>query len=377
MQSIPFFRSHISKEEKEFINKVLDDNSYDATSDFESDIIKYFGKKFALSTNNGTAAQHLVLCAMGIKRADKIICSVNSFPNVAEVIRHFDAEPIPVDINEDNFNINPEEFEKTLKKHNHKKLKAAFITHVAGVSADMDTIYNIANNYNIKIIDDASRAVGATYKDQKIGSIKKSYVSCFQINPQFEKVIATAGFFTTDDDELVEKAKLIRSHAIVSNKLSDGSLNYIYDVVDIGQRYDLNKICAAFSKAQFLKTGVFIERRRQIAKIYDTELANCPHITTPIKDKNHIYTHYIIKINRNRDFFAKKLKDLGVNVSLHYIPLHLLSYYKQKYNYKVNDFPIALKVYQQILSLPIFMDMSDEEVYFVCEKVKQVAKNHV
>ena len=107
MKNIPFYRSNIKQEEKKLINKALDDSSYNPTKEFENDIIKFFNKKYAITTNNGTAAQHLALCAMDIKRADKIICSVNSFPSVAEVIRHFDAEPLPVDICEDDFNIDP------------------------------------------------------------------------------------------------------------------------------------------------------------------------------------------------------------------------------------------------------------------------------
>ncbi|NLK66276.1 MAG: DegT/DnrJ/EryC1/StrS aminotransferase family protein [Campylobacteraceae bacterium] len=377
MKNIPFFRSNITDEDKSLVNRTLEDFSYEPAREFEEDIVRFFNKKYAIVTDNGTSAQHLALCAMDIKRADKIICSVNSFPSVAEVIRHFDAEPIPVDIDEHDFNIDPNKLEDALKKHNHKKLKAAFITHIAGVSAKMDEIYDIAKRYDIKIIDDASRAMGATYKNQKIGSHDDSFISCFQINPQFENTIATAGFFTTNDDETAHRAKLIRSHAIVSSKSKDGSLDYIYDVVDIGQRYNLSGICAAFAKSQFGKTADFIKRRKEIAKIYDKELADCPHVTIPAKNKDHIYTQYIVKIDRNRDNFAKKLKELGVSVSLHYIPLHLLTYYKQKYDFKVNDFPVALKTYQQVLSLPIYADLSDEEVYYVCEKVKQVAKNHV
>ncbi|NLY03710.1 MAG: aminotransferase DegT, partial [Campylobacter sp.] len=283
--------------------------------------------------------------------------------------------PIFVDKNEDDFNINIDAFEKTLKENNQKKLKAAFITHIAGKSADMDAIYSLAKKYNIEIIDDASRAAGAVYKDQKIGSLDGSIVSCFQINPQFYKAVATAGFFVTNDEKINERAKLIRSHAITSKPSKDGSLDYIYDVTEIGQRYDLNGICAAYSISQFKKNSAFIKRRREIAQIYNKELENSPHITTPTPYKDHIYTQYIIKIDKNRDNFAKHLKDQGVNVSLHYIPIHLLSYYKQKYTYKVNKFPTALKVYQQILSLPIFGDMSDDEVYKVCEKIKFVAKN--
>ncbi|QKF64865.1 DegT/DnrJ/EryC1/StrS family aminotransferase [Campylobacter corcagiensis] len=375
MQEIPFFRPAIDDKELNLIKKSLENPDLDMALLFENDIKNYFGSEFAISTNNGTAALHLALCALDIKRADKIICSVNSFPSIAEVIRHFDAEPIFVDIDEDSFNINPASFEKAIKENSSKKLKAAFITHVAGVSADMDAIYEISQKYGIKIIDDASRAAGALYNGKKIGSFKESVISCFQINPQFYKAIATAGFFVTNDEEINSRAKLIRSHAITSNPSKDGSLDYIYDIKEIGQRYDLNSICAAFAKVQFEKNSNFIKRRQEIAKIYDKELENCPFVKTPIPYKNHIYTQYIIKIDKNRDNFAKNLKEQGINVSLHYIPLHLLTYYKQKYAHKVNRYPTALKVYQQVLSLPIFAAMSDEEVYKVCEKVKFVAKN--
>lgn len=377
MQEIPFFRPSINEKEFELIKKTLENPNLDMVLSFENDIKAYFNSKFAVTTNNGTAALHLALCAMDIKRGDKIMCSVNSFPSIAEVIRHFDAEPIFVDINENNFNINPKSFEKTIKENIHKKLKAAFITHVAGLSADMDSIYEIAKKYDLKIIDDASRAAGALYNGKIIGSFDESIISCFQINPQFYKAVATAGFFVTNDEDINKRAKLIRSHAITSNPSKDGSLDYIYDVTEIGQRYDLNGICAAYSKAQFEKNNNFIERRKEIAKIYDKELENCPHVTIPVSYKEHIYTQYIVKIDKNRDNFARGLKDQGINVSLHYIPLHLLSYYKQKYGYSVNKFPTALKVYQQVLSLPMFAAMSDDEVYKVCEKVNFVAKNRV
>lgn len=377
MQEISFFRPSIDDKELELIKKSLENPELDMALLFENDIKSYFNSQFAISTNNGTAALHLALCALDIKRADKIICSVNSFPSIAEVIRHFDAEPIFADINEDDFNINPASFEKTIKENASKKLKAAFITHVGGLSADLNAIYEIAKKYGIMIIDDASRAVGALYNGRKIGSFKESIISCFQINPQFYKAVATAGFFVTNDEDINKRAKLIRNHAIISKPSKDGSLDYIYDITEIGQRYDLNSICAAYAKVQFEKNSNFIKRRREIAKIYDKELENCPHVKTPVAYKNHTYTQYIIKIDKNRDNFARHLKDQGINVSLHYIPLHLLSYYKQKYAYKVNKYPTALRVYQQVLSLPIFAAMSDEEVYKVCEKVKFVAKNRV
>lgn len=374
MQNIPFFRAHIDKNETSLINQALANNNTRMVSVFEEDVKHFFGVKHAVSTDNGANSLHLALCAMGIKRGDKIICSVNAFPSVPESIRRFDAEAILVDINEDDFNINVAEFERTLKEHNHKKLKGAFITHVGGQSAEMDEIYALARKYNIKIIDDASRAMGTTYNGVKIGSIKDSFISCFQINPQAQDAISTAGFFTTNDDEVAKNARLLRNHGIVSEGFDkDGNINYIYDVTAIGQKCDLNSINAAYAKAQLYKTPSFIARRQEIAKIYDEELSECAHVQIPIKKRNHTYSHYIVKIDKNRDNFARQLKAAGINVSLHYIPIYLLSYYKNKYGYKVSDFPHALRCYQKILSLPIYAALGDDEVYYICNKIKEIA----
>lgn len=378
LENIAFFKPQIDDKELDLVKNTLTSSEPFMIDEFEKDIKEYFNAQNAISTNNGTSAMHLALRAMDIKRGDKIICSVNSFPNVAEVIRHFDAEPIFVDVNEDDFNINVESLKKTLEIHKHKKLKAAFVTHVAGQSADMDEIYALAKEFNIKIIDNANRAIGVTYKNQKIGSLDNSYISCFQVNPHTYDTISTAGFFITSDEEIAQRARLLRNNALVSKGHDKfGNISYIYDVVDIGQKYDLNAINAAFAKSQLEKNDMFIKRRKEIARIYDEELKDCPHITTPVAKKEHIYTQYIIKVDRNRDGFARELNEFGINTSLHYIPMHLLSYYKNKYNFRVNDFPLALKNYQQVLSLPIYSALSDTEVEYICQKIRQVANSRV
>ncbi len=370
---IPFFRPLISERENELIAEVLSGDGADMIERFEEQVRAHFGVSHAISTNNGTAAKHLALCAMDLKRGDKIICSVNSFPSVAEVIRHFDAKPIFVDIDEDDFNISAPSLEAVLKAQKHKKLKAAFITHVAGQCADMDAIYQLAKEYDIKIIDDASRALGVKHNNKLVGA-SESAMSCFQINPQIKRAIANTGVILTNNDSLAARARLIRSHAIVNDSFDkDGNLGYIYDVVDLGQKYDLNSLCAAFSLAQFEKLDSFIERRLQIAARYTERLKNCPHITTPAVKRDHIYTQYIIKIDKNRDSFARELKEKGIHTGLHYIPVHLLSYYKQKYGLRVNDFPSALRVYAQVLSLPVYAAMSDSEVDYICDHVIRIA----
>jgi len=179
----------------------------------------------------------------------------------------------------------------------------------------------------------------------------------------------------SDDDEIIERAKLLRRHAIVRD---EDALQYIYDVVDIGNDNTMSELSAAYIRAQIKKQDSNIKRQQEIAKVYSDALASTEHITIPdMSNEEHPFSLYIIKVDKNRDSFALELKKVGVECGLHYIPLHLLSYYKSKYSLKINSFPIALKKFQQVLSLPIYASMSDEEVKFVCQKVKQIAKTRV
>ncbi|WP_458701541.1 DegT/DnrJ/EryC1/StrS family aminotransferase [Sulfurospirillum sp. 1307] len=377
-KEIPFFKPLIDHEEKALINEVLemkDDTS--RVEELENKFSKYIGCEYSVSTCNSTAAMHLAMCALDLKRGDKIICSVNSFPSVAEVVRHFDAEPIFVDIDKDDFNMDVVELEKVLEKSNHKKLKGIFVTHVAGQVAKLDKIYELAKIYGVKVIEDATCAMGLTYNGKRIGSTGAD-ITVFRFSPQTKNAIASGGVMVTDNEELMQRAKLLRNHAIVSDGWDRYSnLGYVYDVVDIGLKYDLNELNAAFSIAQLKKNDDFTKRRLEIADIYNTELEDCPHISTPIKVSEHIYHEYIIKVDKNRDGFAKELRENGIFTALHYIPLHLLSYYKHKYNLRVNDFPNALINYQQILSLPIYPGLSSKDVVYISKKIKEIAKNRV
>lgn len=377
MKEIPFYKPFIDQREKTLINEVLDLEKANKVETLEKEFTKYIPCGDAISTVNGTAAMHLAMCALDLKRGDKIICSVNAFPSVAEVVRHFDAEPIFVDIDKDDFNIDVEQLESVLKNNKAKKLKGAFISHIAGQPADLARIYELAKLYDIKIVEDATAALGSTYNGKKIGSLDAD-ITVFRFNPQANNSVSSAGIMTTKDPDLAARARLLRNHALVGEGWDKfGNLGYVYDVVDIGLKYDLNELNAAYAIGQLEKNESFIERRIEIADIYNRELASCPHVSTPVKKRDHTYAQYIIKIDKNRDNFAKELKERGIYTGLHYIPLHLLSYYKHKYNLRVNDFPKALSNYQQILSLPIYSSLSDKDILHICEQIKEIAKNRV
>jgi dTDP-4-amino-4,6-dideoxygalactose transaminase len=376
MKEIPFFLPSIDNSEKAIIDEVLALKGASKIEELEDLFCEYIGCKYAVSTSSWSAAMHLSLFAMELKRGDKILCSVNAFPTVAESVRHFDAEPIFVDIDADTFNISPDRLKEALVKHKHKKLKAVIVSHIAGQSADLDEIYKIADENGIKVIEDASNALGATYKGRKIGS--KGDIITFSFSSQLRHAICNTGMIATDDENIYNRAKLIRHHAIVAKEWDKhGNLGYIYDVTDIGIKYDTSELEAAFSIAQLQKEDEFIKRRREIASIYQKELENVPHVSLPKVNDEHIFSQFIIKIDKNRDDFARELREKGVYTALHFVPLHLLSYYKQKYSLRVNDFPTALTNFQQILSIPCYSAMSNDDVKYVCDMIKETAKTRV
>ncbi len=375
MKKISLFSLPIGKAEEQEIQEALAKKP--KVERLEEEFARYISSEAAVATVNETAALHLAMTAIDLKRGDKILCSVNSYPNVPEVVRHFDAEPIFVDIDTDDFNIDLDEMEKILAKNKSKKLKGAIISHVAGQPTDLDRLYDIAERYNILIIEDANEAMGATYNGQKIGSLKAD-ITTFSFNPHRRFTTSEGGMMTMSDEGLEERSRLLRSNAIVKSEWGeDGSLGYVYDVVDIGLEYEMDDLDAGFNLVQLAKNDEAIKRRQEIASIYHKELAGTPHIELPKQVREHIYSLFIIKVDKNRDSFARELYKRGIEVGLHYIPLHLLSYYKQKYSLRVNDYPKALRNFQQILSIPVHEGLSDEDVAYVIEQIKEVARSRV
>jgi len=378
MRDIPFYQMSIDDEELNQLKNVLELNKDDnKVLELEENIANFVGAKYAVATCNATAAIHLALSAIKLKRGDKILMSVNSFVNIPEVVRHFDAEPIFIDINSEDMNIDINKFEKALEENKSKKLRGAIITFVAGQTPDLDRIYDIAEKYGIILIEDATCALGVTYNDETVGSLRAD-MTIFSTNPSNGKYsVSRSGMIVTNNEEIAESARLLRTHAITTTYDDFGNLDYIYDVVDIGHKYDISDLDAAFSLAQLKKTNKFIKRRKEIAKIYKERLTGIKHVSIPTHKDEHIFTHFIIKISRNRDAFARALKEKGVATGLNYIPLHLLTYYKTKYSIKITQFSTALSSYQQILSIPMYPGLTDDDVNYICDQIIDIASEWI
>ncbi len=377
-KNIAIYKATTDNEELNQIRSVLESkNDLSKVIEFEDSMKKFIGAKYAIATATSTAAIHLALSAIKLKRGDKILMSVNSFVNLPEVVRHFDAEPIFIDINMEDMNIDVNKFEEALAENDSKKLRGAIITFVGGQTPDLDRIYDIAQKYGIILIEDCRSSLGATYNGKKVGNLRAD-MTIFSTNPSNSKyAISRSGVIVTNNEDIAARAKLLRTHALTTTYDSYGNLDYVYDVVDIGHKYDLSELDAAYALAQLNKTEKFIKRRKEIAKLYESRLSNVKHITVLSHNDEHIFTQFIIKVSRNRDAFARALKERGVSTGLNYIPLHLLSYYKTKYSIKITAFSNALNNYQQILSLPMYAGLTDEEVNYVCDQVISVASEWI
>ena len=370
---VPFYKIEVGTKEQQKIIDVLNGDAFYAVEDFEENFQSYVGASYAVSTSSGTGALHLAMLAIDLKRGDKVLCSVNAHPAVPEVVRHFDAEPTFIDIDEETFNIDLDKLENYLEDHQSKKLKAVIISHAAGQPTDLERLYNIAKIYKIKIIEDAGDALGATFKGSKIGATGAS-ITCFSFSQHLKKSICQGGMLVTEDEDIMERAKLLRNHAIVTD---EDSLEYIYDVTAIGNKYTMSDLDAAFIDVQLSRQDQIVARQQAIAAQYNEKLEGVAHVSLPVVKREHAYSNYIIKIDKNRDSFARELEDRGIATGIHYIPLHLMSYYKSKYMLRINDFPTALRNYQTILSLPIYAAMSDKEVDYICKAIKEVSKTRV
>jgi len=371
--NIPFYRVDVGGDEREKVDEVFDGEAPNIIEDFEADFESYVGATYALATSHGTSALHLAMLAIDLKRGDKVLCSVNAFASVPEVVRHFDAEPIFVDVEAETMNINLDKLEAYLADNTSKKLKAVIVTHIAGQATDLERLYNIAKIYDVKIIEDASDALGATYKGEKIGSTGAD-ITCFSFSSHLKNNPCNGGMLVTNDEDIMERAKLLRDHALV---VEDETLDYVYDVTDIGSKYTISPLDAAFMSVKLERQDQTVSRQQDIAKIFNEKLKGVDHIITPVANNDHAYSMYIIKIDKNRDSFARALAEKGIKTGLHYIPLHLMTYYKAKYSLRVNDFPVALRNFQQVLSIPIYAALSDKEIAFICDTIKDIAKNRV
>lgn len=354
------------------------------TSQFEAEFATTVGAKHAVAVNSCTAAMHLALEAISLQRGDEVITSPYTFAATAEVVRYFDAKPVFVDICPADFNINPDLIEAAITKHT----KAIIPVHIAGLPADLDAVYAIAARHNLAVVEDAAHAFPAKYKGQFIGQDLNpdftshfSRLTCFSFYATKTITTGEGGMICTDDEALAERCRIMSLHGISKDawKRYTAEGSWYYEIIAPGYKYNMTDIAAAMGLAQLRKAERMWLRRHEIAMRYNDAFGALPELQIPVNraDCQHAWHLYILRLNLDRlgidrAQFIEELKQLNIGTSVHFIPLHLHPYYRETYGYAPTDFPVAFKEFQQVISLPIYSKMSDEDVENVIDSVSKV-----
>ena len=375
---INYSKQYIDNKDIIEVNKVLRSDFLTqgpTVKKFEDKIKKYLNVKYSIAVNSATSGLHLSCLALGVKKNDIVWTTPNSFVATANCVIHCGAKIDFVDINLDTYNICPDLLERKLRKTNKKKLpKVIIIVHFSGLPCDLIKIKKLSYKYNFRIIEDSSHALGANYKNTKIGDCKYSDISVFSFHPIKSITSGEGGMITTNSRKISNNLSLLRSHGIMRNRPffeKKYRVETHYDQVKLGFNFRMNDIEAALGISQFKKLKKFIKRRKEIANFYFKNLNDLP-IKLPINTKNSSWHLFVILLRsfNTRNKLYKYLKKKGIVCQLHYIPIHTHTYYKKK-KFKSNDFPNSVEYYKTCISLPIFYSLKNHQLKKIVDLLKK------
>jgi dTDP-4-amino-4,6-dideoxygalactose transaminase len=357
------------------------------TKRFEDGLREYVGASHAIAVNSCTAGLHIALTAFGVGPGDEVIVPTLTFCSTANVVVHLGARPVLVDVGED-FNVTPEAIEKAITK----KTKAIIPVHFAGQVCDLDAIYEVAARHGLPVIEDAAHAVGAGYGGLRIGADalhtsmpKLQGVTVFSFYAIKNLTTGEGGMITTDDEDLAERMRLYSLHGMSRDawKRYSSAGSWYYEVVVPGYKCNMTDIQAAIGIHQLKRLDDFIATRNHYASLYDQAFADMPEIEIPITrpNRSHAYHLYVIRLaldmlSIDRAQFIEELRAMNIGSSVHFIPVHLHPWYQKEYGYSRGDLPVAERLFDSIISIPLYPKMSEDDLQDVVEAVRYIVKQH-
>lgn len=339
--------------------------------EFEGAICDYLGCKHGVAVNSGTSALDIAVGSLGLKKGE-IITTPFTFVATANSILFNGLKPVFADIKSDTYNINPQEIKKKITKNT----KAIIYVDFAGQPCDIKEIKEIAEENDLRLIEDAAHALGAEYNGKKVGAFAD--ITMFSFHPVKHITTGEGGMCVTNDGELAREMRILRNQGVETGAMErfGPSASWAYDVKLLGRNYRMTDFQAALGLSQLKKLEGFIKRRQELASLCSERLKNVLSITLPYTKPNvrhtwHLYTILLDKkVDRNRFIVAMKAKNIGVNV--HYFPIYSFSYYRENFNFKPKDFPVTEDISSRIVTLPMFPKMSDEDVKDVVAAVEEL-----
>ena len=374
---LPYGRQSIGEDDIQAVTEVLRSDwltTGPKIAEFEDAFASWVGAKYAVSFSSGTAALHGAAFAAGLGAGDEAITSPMTFAATANCILYQGATPVFADVSADTLNLDPEEAKKRVTSRTRVIVPVAY----AGHPAEMDAIRQLAITHGLTVIEDACHALGAEYHARRTGSTADMTV--FSFHPVKHLTTGEGGMVTTDRVDFAESLRRFRNHGITSDarqRQSEGQ--WFYEMTALGFNYRLTDLASALGLSQLSKLDDNLSRRREIARRYNHALRELDAIMLPaVRDEiNPAWHLYPIRLNlekltadRPKVFRALRAENIGVNV--HYIPVHLHPYYRNRFGYRGGEFPVAENAYERLISLPMFHGMSDQDVEDVIAAIRKV-----
>ncbi len=378
---IPFHKPNIPKTLDEISSESLKSGwltTGPQVKKFEKMLSKLVQSKYVVAVNSCTAGLHLAMAAKNFEKGDKFIVPTYTFVASVEIGEYLGMIPVLVDCDE-NFNIDIQQVKNLLK--NDKKIKAIVPVHFAGMPVDMKSINELSQKFDIFVLEDAAHALETISNAGKVGNTNCATAFSFYANKNLTTG-GEGGAVATNDKKLAEKIRKLSLHGMSRDgwkRFKTGS-KWRYDVSELGYKYNITDLAASYGIWQFKYVNEWNLRREYLFKFYKNKFKNIEGIVCPNFTKNnekHAYHLFIIKIipdcwKINRDKIIILLNDLGIGTSVHYIPIHMHSYYKKKYGYISKDFPNAEEFSENVISLPLYPELSDTQINYVTQNIQEL-----
>ena len=375
MEMIPYGKQTIEQDDIQAVVDVLKSDFLTTgpqIAEFEQTVADYVGAKYAVAISNGTSALHAACFAAGIRPGDEVITTPLTFAASANCVLYCGGTPVFADVDPKTYNIDPEDIRRKITD----RTKAIIAVHLAGQPCDMDAIHSIAREHGLIVIEDGAHALGSVYKGKKVGSM--SDMTTFSFHPVKPITTGEGGMIVTDNEDFYKKMILFRSHGITRDDSimtrNDGP--WFYQQFDLGYNYRITDIQCALGCSQMKKLDRFLARRKEIVARYNEAFADCDNIITPyqLSDTESGWHLYIVQVkNCDRRQVFENMREKGIGVNVHYIPVYMHPYY-QEHGYENVHCANAEEIYSHIISLPLYPGLTSEQQDYVIDTLKSLCE---
>jgi len=390
MLAIPFYRPSIGNAEIEEVVDCLKTGwltTGPKTKQFEAEFSRYVQHTHGVAVNSCTAALHLALEAIGLKAGQRVVVPTMTFAATAEVVRYFNANPLFVDCRPEDLNIDVTDAAERISAglDSGEQIAAIIPVHYGGQIGDVAGIKALAKRFNLRIIEDAAHCCPAYYRDDAVSPWKTvgtgAEISCFSFYANKAITTGEGGMACTDSQEHADRMRIMSLHGISRDawKRYTAEGSWCYEIVAPGYKYNLTDIAAAIGLHQLRKADRLHERRRQWAALYSELLGDVEEVVLPKTLANRIHSWHLFCLRLKLDGcdidraeVISRMKKAGVSTSVHWMPLHMHPYYRERFGCQPSDLPCAASVYPELISLPLYPDMTAEEVEYVCRSLKGI-----